>query len=138
MPAVGIWLFTENDDFFGGRKRTQDPLGTVRFHVSYTARPGLWIAADATFYSGGRPYVSDLAKQDFQSNSRVGLTACFPIAKGHWVKVSGATRRHDPDRPGLQYDRARLPAHLARQTVGFESPPAVRGASGDTPAGPGR
>jgi hypothetical protein len=88
---VGVWLFTENDDFFGGRKRTQDPLGTIQFHASYTVRPSLWIAADATFYSGGRSYVSDLANQDFQSNSRVGLTASFPIAKRHSVKVSGAT-----------------------------------------------
>ena len=105
---VGVWLFTENDDFFGGKKRTQDPLGTVQFHVSYTVRPSLWIAADATFYSGGRSYVSDLANQDFQSNSRVGLTASVPVARGHSVKVSvatGATTRigQDFNTVGLAY-----------------------------------
>ena len=105
---VGVWLYTENDDFYGGNKRTQDPLGTVQFHVSYTVRPSLWIAADATFYSGGRSYVEDLAKQDFQSNSRVGLTASYPVARGHSLKLSfatGATTRtgQDFNTVGLAY-----------------------------------
>ena len=105
---VGVWLYTENNDFYGGNKRTQDPLGTVQFHVSYTVRPSLWIAADATFYSGGRSYVEDLAKQDFQSNSRVGLTASYPVARGHSLKLSfatGATTRtgQDFNTVGLAY-----------------------------------
>lgn len=108
---VGVWLFTVNDDFYGGTRRTQDPLGTVQFHVSYTVRPGLWIAGDATFYSGGRSYVSDVAKQDFQSNSRVGLTASVPLARRHTVKVSlatGATTRtgQDFDTIGVAYQFA--------------------------------
>lgn len=108
---VGVWLFTENDEFYGGTKRTQDPLGTVQFHVSYTVRPGLWVAGDATFYSGGRSYVADTAKQDFQSNSRAGLTASFPLARRHTVKISfatGATTRigQDFDTVGIAYQFA--------------------------------
>ncbi len=105
---AGVWLFTANDDYFGGTKRTQDPLATFQAHVSYTVRMGLWIAADATFYSGGRSYVGDVAKQDFQSNSRIGLTASVPVAKGHSVKLSvatGASTRigQDFDTVGIAY-----------------------------------
>lgn len=105
---AGVWLFTANDDYFGGTKRTQDPLASFQAHVSYTVRPGLWLAADATFYSGGRSYIEDVAKQDFQSNSRIGLTASLPVAKGHSVKLSvatGASTRigQDFDTVGLAY-----------------------------------
>lgn len=105
---AGVWLFTANDDFYGGVKRSQDPLYTVQAHVSYTVKPGLWIAGDATFYSGGRSYMDDLARQDFQSNTRVGLTASLPVAKGHSVKLSfatGASTRigQDFDTVGLAY-----------------------------------
>lgn len=105
---AGVWLFTRNDDFYGGVTRSQDPLYTVQAHVSYTVKPGLWIAGDATFYSGGRSYADDLARQDFQSNTRVGVTASLPVAKGHSVKLSfatGASTRigQDFDTVGLAY-----------------------------------
>lgn len=88
---AGVWFYTANDDFYGGTRRTQNPLVTFQAHVSYTIRRNLWIAGDATFYSGGRSYVQDVAKQDFQSNSRVGLTGSVPVGKGHSVKLSFAT-----------------------------------------------
>lgn len=77
-------------------------------HVSYTVRPRLWLAVDATFYSGGRSYVGDTAKQDFQSNSRIGLTASIPLARGHSVRLSSATGAstrigQDFDTIGLKY-----------------------------------
>ncbi|MFN7986568.1 MAG: transporter [Thermoanaerobaculia bacterium] len=88
---AGVWLFAANHEFYGGVTRTQDPLFTFQAHVSYTVRPSLWIAGDATFYSGGRTTVGDTVKQDFQKNSRVGLTASYPVARGHSVKLSFAT-----------------------------------------------
>lgn len=53
----GAWVFRDNADFFGGRRREQAPLWTLQSHVSYTFRPRLWLAADATFYDGGRTTV---------------------------------------------------------------------------------
>lgn len=88
---AGVWFYTANNDFYGGVTRTQDPLATFQLHVSYTVRPSLWIAGDATFYSGGRSTVNDTVKQDFQKNSRVGLTASYPVARGHSIKLSFAT-----------------------------------------------
>ena len=105
---AGVWLFTANDDFYGGVTRTQAPLATFQLHVSYTLRPSLWIAGDATFYSGGRTTVGDVVKQDFQKNSRIGLTASLPVARRHSVKLSfatGASTRigQDFDTVGLAY-----------------------------------
>ena len=51
---AGAWFFQDNDDFFGGHHREQDPLASVQAHVGYTFRPRLWLAFNATYYDGGR------------------------------------------------------------------------------------
>jgi len=77
----GVWLFTSNDDFFGGHTRSQDPLLSLQFSLRRTFRPGLWISGNANFYRGGRTWVDDVGKLDFQSNSRVGTTLAVPITR---------------------------------------------------------
>ena len=37
--CAGAWWFADNDDYFGGRLREQDPLVSMQAHVSYTFRP---------------------------------------------------------------------------------------------------
>jgi hypothetical protein len=89
--AAGVWLFTNNTAFYPGTvDRSQDPLYSFQAHVGYTVRPGLWIAADATYYAGGKTYSNDVPGDTRQANSRAGLTASVPIARGHAVKISAA------------------------------------------------
>src|SRR5262249_62000708 len=56
--APGVTFYTDNDDFFGGRKLQRDPLYGVQTHVIYHTRFGLWAAIDATYYGGGRTTVN--------------------------------------------------------------------------------
>jgi hypothetical protein len=84
----GAWLFTSNDDFAGGHVRSQDPLLSVQFSLRRTFRTGLWISGNANFYRGGRTHVDDLAKQDFQSNSRVGTTVSMPVARRNSFRLA--------------------------------------------------
>jgi outer membrane putative beta-barrel porin/alpha-amylase len=86
----GAWLFTVNDDFFGGSRREQQPLASFQTHVSYVFRPRLWLAVDATFYTGGRTTVDGVEKADLQRNSRLGLTAAIPVKRRSALKVSWA------------------------------------------------
>ena len=86
--SAGVWLFGTNDDFFGGSKREQDPLSALQVHVSYTFRPRLWIAADATYYEGGRTSLDGQRGADVQENSRVGVTLSIPIAARHSIKLT--------------------------------------------------
>ena len=93
---AGMWLFTTNDDFLGGQLRQQDPIGAFQAHVSYTFRPRLWLAADATYYTGGQSTLAGVAKDDRLGNSRVGLTAAFPLGRRQSLKLgwaSGVTTR---------------------------------------------
>jgi hypothetical protein len=97
---AGAWLFEDNDDFFGGKYREQDPLVSVQAHVSYTFRPRLWLSANATYYDGGQTTVDGVAKDDRQSNSRYGLTMSLPLSRSQSLKLywnDGATTRIGSD-----------------------------------------
>jgi hypothetical protein len=89
--AAGVWLFTNNTAAYPGTVvRSQDPLLTFQGHIGYTVRPGLWIAADATYYAGGKTYANDVPGDTRQANTRAGLTASVPVARGHAIKLSAA------------------------------------------------
>jgi Putative MetA-pathway of phenol degradation len=88
---AGIWIPTANDEFYPGEShRTQRPIVALQAHVSYTARPRLWIAADGTWYSGGRTTIDGIDKQDLQRNSRLGATLSLPIARSQSLKINGS------------------------------------------------
>ena len=86
----GVWLFTENKDFFGGARREQKPLATFQGHVIYTLRPRMWVAGNATYYNGGRTVLDGRLNADVQSNSRVGATFSFPLGPKHSIKLAWA------------------------------------------------
>jgi len=88
---AGVWFFGANTDFYGGSLREQDRLGTVQGHVSYTFKPRLWLAGNATFYTGGQTSLNGTARADTQSNSRVGLTLAVPLGRRSALKASWAT-----------------------------------------------
>jgi hypothetical protein len=88
----GVFLFTTNDEFYTGASvRTQQPILALQAHASYTLRPQLWAAFDATWYAGGRTSVDGVKKGDLQRNSRVGATLSLPFARRHSLKISGST-----------------------------------------------
>jgi len=89
--AAGVWLYTDNTNFNGGRRRSQDALWTTQGHVSYTFRPGLWLAAGATFYAGGRTSVDGVEMQDRLENFRCGLMLAVPFAKAYALKFNWST-----------------------------------------------
>ena len=84
----GVWLFTDNQDFNGGKTREQAPLGSAQIHVLYTFKPRLWAAIDGNFYSGGRTTVDGQRNLDFQKNSRIGATFSFPLDAQQSLKVA--------------------------------------------------
>jgi hypothetical protein len=85
---TGAWVFTDNDDYFQGHVRNQDPIYTFEVHGGYNFRPGLWLAADATYYTGGKTSINDVPAQDYQKSSRFGLTMSVPIAPGFAAKLT--------------------------------------------------
>ncbi len=92
----GVWLFTENKDFFGGARRKQKPVASFQGHVIYTVRPRMWVAFNSTYFQGGRTVTNGTINQDLQKNSRVGATFSLPLSQHHSVKflmAKGLTTR---------------------------------------------
>ncbi len=85
---AGAWMFTDNNEFYGGRIRRQDPIGSMQLHVVHTFRPRLWAAFDANFYAGGRTSVNGVANADLQRNSRFGFTLALPIERRQSLKFA--------------------------------------------------
>jgi hypothetical protein len=89
---AGIWFFTKNYSFYPGNSlRTQEPMGAFQAHVSYNIRPRLWVAINATYYTGGQSSVNDIYKDDQVANSRIGVTAVMPVGKSNSLKFSVST-----------------------------------------------
>jgi hypothetical protein len=102
--AAGVWAFTDNDDFFGGQRRSQDPVFTYQGHVVYTIRPRFWVAFDANWFRGGTSQIDGVDNADLQSTSRYGLTAAYPLNARHSLKLiysRGATTRIGGDYQNL-------------------------------------
>ena len=84
----GVWLFTDNHDFLGGKTRAQDPIASAQFHATYVIRRNMWLAGDTNFYRGGRTSVEGLLNFDLQRNSRVGATFTTGLTPRQSVRVS--------------------------------------------------
>jgi hypothetical protein len=94
--STAVNLFGDNKDFFGGRRRAQDPLYSGQAHLIYSFRSGLWGSVDATYFTGGATSIDGVVNDDRQSNWRLGGTLALPIDLHHSLKLyasSGVSAR---------------------------------------------
>jgi outer membrane putative beta-barrel porin/alpha-amylase len=85
---AGVWLFTDNTNFYGGRTREQDPVAATQVHLTYKFKRTLWLAADANFYTGGQTTIDGKRNIDLQRNSRIGTTFSWALNRHHAVRAS--------------------------------------------------
>ncbi len=103
--AAGLWtlemqaaatFFTDNDDFYGGTTRSQDPLYSLQGHLIYSFRSGIWASFDVTYFAGGRTTVDGVLNRDLQQNWRAGATLAVPVDRANSIKFyasSGVSAR---------------------------------------------
>jgi len=98
--ALGAWtleaqaavvFFTDNDDFFGGNTRSQDPILALQGHAIYGFRTGQWMSIDTTYFAGGRTSINDTARNDLQQNWRIGLTFALPVGRLDSIKFAASS-----------------------------------------------
>jgi hypothetical protein len=114
----GFWLFTDNDDFYpGAHTRSQDPVVAVQGHASYTFKPRLWAAIDATWYEGGGARLDGGEPSGAMNNSRLGATVSFPMGRYQSLKVALQFRRRGPHRDQLPDAQRRVAVPAIHQDV---------------------
>ena len=92
--STGVYFFSKNDDFFGGKTLEQDPIFTAQAHVTYILGRGIWAALSFNHDYGGRTTVNGVKGDDLQQNSRVGLTLALPVNRNNSIKLYGNTGTH--------------------------------------------
>ena len=85
--ALGVALFTDNDEYYLGRTREQAPLVSTQAHLIYELAGGAWAAVNATYYAGGRTTVGGAQQNDELANTRLGITLALPVDRQHSVKL---------------------------------------------------
>jgi hypothetical protein len=85
---AGVWIFTDNPDFLGGRTRAQDPISAAQLHVTYRFKRTMWLAGDANYFTGGRTTIGGQQNLDLQRNSRIGATFSSALGRGHAIRMS--------------------------------------------------
>ena len=92
----GAWFFTTNPDFWsrniyyaGTRSQSQNPIGALEGHLSYSFNPRLWASLDGNFWFGGKTTVNGVPNPlTRETNSRLGGTVAVPISKHQSLKFS--------------------------------------------------
>ncbi len=96
LELIGaVWLFGDNDDFFGGNKLEQDPIYIAKGHIVYTLRPGFWIGLGLGYGRGGQTAVNGEPRATEQENLRYGIVVSYPLNKQHGISASFASAENN-------------------------------------------
>lgn len=86
--SSGIWIFTDNNDYFGGTQRSQEEMLSLQLHLGYYLAKGTWIAFNSNYWQGGQTAINGIDNQDYQSNSRYGITFSTPLSQKYSIKLA--------------------------------------------------
>jgi len=85
---LGATFFTDNDAFYGGVTRSQDPVYALQGNLIRGLASGAWWSFDATYFTGGRSQVDGRLNRDLQQNWRVGASLSLPVDRANSVKFA--------------------------------------------------
>jgi hypothetical protein len=87
------FLYTDNDEFFGGSTLEQDPFYTVQAHVVRTFKQRWWVSAGAAYGWGGESKINGVNNDDQEENLLYGLSFGFPVGSAQAVRLGYARGR---------------------------------------------
>ena len=82
------FFFTDNDEFWDGNRREQEPLYAVQTHVIRTFGRGRWASLSAGYGWGGESTVNDDRKNDDARLFLSALTVGFPISRSQGLRFA--------------------------------------------------
>ena len=113
--ASGPWIgelklagtfYTDNDEFYGGVTRSQDPVYALQGNLIRGLSSGAWWSIDATYFTGGRSQIDGRFNRDLQQNWRVGASLSLPVDRFNSVKVAVSSGVYA--RTGNEFDAVAL------------------------------
>jgi hypothetical protein len=92
-----VSFFTDNNDFWNGNRREQDPMYTLQGHLAYTFRPGLWVSGGIGYGTGGASTINGTPKDDRKGNLVTGCSVGLPVSRSVGVKLGYLNSRTQVD-----------------------------------------
>lgn len=92
-----VFFFTDNDDFFGGTKREQDPIYALQAHVVRSFPSGWWASLGAAYGWGGETTIDGDEKSDRRGDLLAGGSFGFPVASNQAMQFGYIRRRTQKD-----------------------------------------
>ena len=86
--VAGAWLFTDNDEYFGGTTLSQDPLLFVKGNVIRTFKRRSWISVNYGIASGGESSIDGAPPKGLQTNNRLAVTLAVPYGRSVFFKFT--------------------------------------------------
>ena len=101
---------TDNDDFFNGKRREQDPTYVIHGHLIYTFSPGFRLGASAAYNYVGENTIDGAKRNDSQENFGWALRLAYPFTRQSGFNLTYiGTRRQESN----GFDSDTLAASLA-------------------------
>lgn len=83
-----VVFYTDNDEFYNGKKLEQEPTYIIHGHLTRTFRPGLWVGAGVGYDYGGESTVNGVEKDDKKQDIAWALRISYPINRHTGLKFS--------------------------------------------------
>jgi hypothetical protein len=83
-----VFLFQDNDEFWQGSTREQNPLWFMQGHVIYTFKPGWWASVSGGYGYGGRNSINGVDKDDASRARYIALSLGVPINPRQGLKLT--------------------------------------------------
>ena len=80
---TGVWMYTENSDYFKSYRQKENVLFTFQAHVDYTFKHGKYLALNGGFADGGETTLNGREQNDEEQNWRLGATFSTPVFNRH-------------------------------------------------------
>ncbi|PWT70638.1 MAG: transporter [Bacteroidetes bacterium] len=84
---TGVWFYTKNNNYLGGKIRSQHPVFSIQAHACYYFKNQMWVSLNTTLFKGGVTYVNNSKTSISFDNWRIGGTWSLPIARGQSIKL---------------------------------------------------
>jgi hypothetical protein len=86
--TLSTWIYTKNDDFWGGNELEQDPFLAMQGHLIYTYKPGIWICGSLGYGEGGESQINGIDKSDRKRNLAWALSTGYSFTPRFGVKFA--------------------------------------------------
>ena len=83
-----VAFYSENDEFFNGNTREQDPTYIIHAHLTHTFRPGLSLGAAIGYDYSGESTINGIDKDDIKQDVGWALRLSYPINRQSGINVA--------------------------------------------------